>query len=231
MSKGDWALLQEEERAIRLKGEAIGSAEELESYMNLYDFPPDAMVTLAAANVEPEEMERFWLRLERIHLRSTGRPLRLCSVMAASRMGLPHIHGVPQRPADVDMGLLERVCAASGFFIKMSDPMAEEPGRDARNYVAGHLKRVGFKEVPPKPILGDGIQTSHTKSQAGRRRRREQRRETRRRRAAAKRATRAKSACQVSDAAWLAQNDSPKRRLHITKVGVVKPVFAPRSER
>ena len=190
MSKGNRTLLEEEERIKTLKREAIESAEELETYMNLYDFPPDALLTLAARDVKPETMERFWHRLDQVHFRATGRPLRVCSVMAASKTGLPHIHGVPQRPQDVNIELLERFCKASGYSIKMSNPMAEEPGRDVRNYVAGHLKRTGFKMVPPKTILGDGIQTSHQKTQADRCRRREQRKETRRRRAAAKRAAR-----------------------------------------
>jgi hypothetical protein len=231
MSKGNRTILEEEEGMKRLKREGIESAEELETFMNLYDLPPDAMLTLAAADVEPETMEGFWLRLEEIHLRSTGRPLRVCSVMAASKTGLPHIHGVPQRPQDVNIELLERFCKASGYSIKMSNPMAEEPGRDARNYVAGHLKRTGFKMVPPKVIMGEGIQTSHEKTQADRCRRREQRKETRRRRAAAKRAAREASAPHVSEAGWLAQNGTAERILHITKVGAVKPLFVrPRRE-
>jgi hypothetical protein len=225
MSKGDRLLLDQEEKEKRVKNEGALVAKELETYMNEYDYPPDAMLTLAAADVEPETMARFWLRLERVHLRSTGRPLRLCSVMAASKTGLPHIHGVPQRPQDVDMALLERVCAASGYSIKMSNPMAEQPGRDARNYVAGHLKRTGFKKVPPKVIMGEGIQTSHDKTQADRCRRREQRKETRRRRAAMKRAANEASAPHASEGAWLAQNDTSERVLHIAKVGAVKPLF------
>jgi hypothetical protein len=226
MSKGDRILLDEEERIKRRKREGIEAAEELESFMVLYDFPPDAMLTLAAADVEPETMERFWLRLDRIHLRATGRPLRLCSVMAASKEGLPHIHGVPQRPADVDMALLERVCKASGYFINLSNPMAEEPGRDARNYVAGHLKRTSFRMVPPKDIMGEGIQTSHKKSQVDRSRIREQRKEARRRRAAAKRAAKEASAPDTSEAEWFARNEVPERNLHTTRVGAVKPLFA-----
>ena len=91
MSTGDRILLDEEEQVKRVRQVGIESAEELETYMNEYDYPPDSMLTLAAADVKPETMVRFWLGLEKVHLRSTGRHLRLCSVVAASKTGLPHI--------------------------------------------------------------------------------------------------------------------------------------------
>ena len=191
MSKGNRVLLDEEEREKRVKHEGALVAEELETYMDEYEYPPDAMLTLAAADVKPETMERFWFRLDQIHFRATGRHLRLCSVMAASKTGLPHIHGVPQRPQDVDMALLERYCKASGYSIMLSNPMAEEPGRDARNYVAGHLKRTGFKMVPPKLITGEGNRTNPWRCEAERARNRDFRKERRRRKAARKRAARA----------------------------------------
>lgn len=46
----DWKLK-------KLKQETIESAEELETYMNEYEYPPDAMLTLAAADVKSETME------------------------------------------------------------------------------------------------------------------------------------------------------------------------------
>ncbi len=190
MSKGNRVLLDEEEREKRVKHEGALVAEELETYMDEYEYPPDAMLTLAAADVKPETMERFWFRLDQIHFRATGRHLRLCSVMAASKTGLPHIHGVPQRPQDVDMALLERYCKASGYSIMLSNPMAEEPGRDARNYVAGHLKRTGFKMVPPKLITGEGNRTNPWRCEAERARNRDFRKASRRRKAARKRAER-----------------------------------------
>ena len=190
MSKGNRVLLDEEEREKRVKNEGILAAEKLEIYMDEYEYPSDAMLTLAARDVEPETMERFWLRLDQVHFRATGRHLRLCSVMAASKTGLPHIHGVPQRPQDVDMALLKRFCEASGYSIMLTNPMEEEPGRDARNYVAGHLKRTGFKKVPPKVIMGEGNRTNPWRCEAERARNRDFRKERRRRKAAKKRAAR-----------------------------------------
>ena len=91
MSTGDRILLDEEEKVKRVRQVGIESAEELETYMNEYDYPPDSMLTLAAADVKPETMVKFWHRLDQIHFRATGRHLRLCSVLAASKTGLPHI--------------------------------------------------------------------------------------------------------------------------------------------
>lgn len=88
------------------------------------------------------------------------------------------------------MALLERYCEASGYSIMLSNPMAEEPGRDGRAYVAGHLKRTGFKMVPPKVIMGEGNRTNPWRCEAERARNRDLRKKSRRRKAAKKRAAR-----------------------------------------
>ena len=85
---------------------------------------------------------------------------------------------------------LERFCKASGYFIKLSNPMAKEPGREARAYVAGHLKRTGFKSVKPKVIMGEGNRTNLWRSEAQRALNRDLRNARRRRKAAERRAAR-----------------------------------------
>ena len=88
------------------------------------------------------------------------------------------------------MELLERYCKVSGYFIMLSNPMEEEPGRDARNYVAGHLKRTGFKNVKPKVIIGEGNRTNLWRCEAERALNRDLRNARRRRKAAKRRAAR-----------------------------------------
>lgn len=187
MSTGERALLAQEQRESREKNEGKEAASELENWMDRYDFPPDAILTLAARDEKPETMMRFWSRLDRVHQRSTGRPMRLCSVMAASKAGMPHIHGVPQRPQELDVALLERFCTASGYSIMLSNPMDERPGRDGRAYVAGHLRRTGFRKVKPEVLMCAGIRTNIGRSEEDRAFWRAMRRESRHRKAAGKR--------------------------------------------
>ena len=101
-----------------------------------------------------------------------------------SSHGLPHLHAVPQLPQQLDFSLLRKIAHQCGYSIKRTDPTAESPGRDAREYVAGHLKRTGFRKVKPEVILCGEIRTNLGKTEVERALRRDRRRRNRARRSA-----------------------------------------------
>jgi hypothetical protein len=176
------ALLAQEETEALIRREGLASAEALLDWYIRYEFPPDALLTVAASDRTQREVADFWTKLGNLHQRRTGRPLRTGAVIAASRYGLPHLHAVPQHPEHLDYPLLRKVARACGYVLKLTDPTAEPPGRDAREYVAGHLKRTRFRKVKPELILCDGIRTNLSRTDAERALRRERRRRQRARR-------------------------------------------------
>ena len=80
------ALPAHEETEALIRREGLASAEALLDWYIRYEFPPDALLTVAASDRTQREVADFWTKLGNLHQRRTGRPLRTGAVRSGSRV-------------------------------------------------------------------------------------------------------------------------------------------------